>query len=395
MKSVILFSKGMRAFHRHHPWIFSGAIKRVNGQPKKGETVEIMDEKENVVGYGAFSPDSQIRVRVWSFNPTGIVGNEMISQRLEASFRLRESLVDTSVYNAYRLVHSEADGIPGLIVDRYGDILVIQFLSAGAEYYRNEIISSLSRLWPSKVIYERSDSASRNKEGLKSEKRLIAGTLPDKPVEIDENGVIFKVDIENGHKTGFYLDQRLNRELIRNMSHDMEILNCFSYTGGFGISALKGGAKHVVNIDTSAEANTQANINYSLNGFDKPSFDIITGDVFTLLRNFRADNRKFDMLILDPPKFADSKAMIPKAGRGYKDINMLGMQLLNKGGILVTFSCSGIIDADLFRIIVSEAATDTGTDAVILHHLHQSPDHTVTLNFPESAYLKGLVLKIA
>lgn len=394
MKSVILFAKGLKAFNRHHPWIFSGAIKRVIGQPKKGETVEILDEKETLLGYGAFSPESQIRVRVWCFNTEEIVGDELIKQRLEAAFRLRESIVDQKKYDAYRLVNSEADGLPGLIVDKYNDFIVMQILSAGAEYYRHEIISSLTKLWPSKNIYERSDSSTRNKEGLKSEKRLISGSFPDDLIEINENGVKYKVDIVNGHKTGFYLDQRLNREFTMNLSADKKVLNCFSYTGGFGISALKGGALNVVNIDSSVEVNSQADQNFRLNGFDKHSYEIMTGDVFTLLRDFKAEGRKFDMLILDPPKFADSRAMIPKAGRGYKDINMLGMQLLNKGGILITFSCSGIIDPDLFRIIVSEAATDTGTDAVILKHLHQSPDHTVTLNFPESSYLKGLVLRV-
>jgi 23S rRNA (cytosine1962-C5)-methyltransferase len=293
-----------------------------------------------------------------------------------------------------RLIHAESDGLPGLIVDQYGDVLVMQIGSAGAERWRDTCADILQELCKPECIYERSDSDSRALEGLELRNGVLRGALPDN-VEVIENGLRFKVDVAAGQKTGFYLDQRNNRALTETLAHDKDVLNCFCYTGGFSLYALRGGAKSVLSIDASADALRIAEENVTRNGLDASRAEWLEADVFQALRTLRDQGRKFDLIILDPPKFAPTAAFAEKAARGYKDINLLAFKLLRPGGLLCTYSCSGGISEDLFQKIVAGAALDAGVDAQIVHHLHASADHPVLLSFPEGAYLKGLVLRVA
>jgi 23S rRNA (cytosine1962-C5)-methyltransferase len=293
--------------------------------------------------------------------------------------------------NAFRLIHAESDGLPGLIVDRYADMLVAQFLSAGAEFWKETLVELLLEQTGLSTIYERSDADVRELEGLPVHIGLLRGILDRSPVTITENGLKFSVNLESGHKTGFYLDQRENRLLVRGLAEERDVLDCFCYTGGFTVNALAGGAKSVLSVDASADALALCRENVSLNALPGERHSMLEGDVFQLLRKFRDEARSFDLIILDPPKFAPTAAQAEKAARGYKDINLLAFKLLRPGGILVTFSCSGGVDASLFQKIVASAALDAGVDAQIVAYLSQGPDHPVALNFPEGAYLKGLV----
>jgi 23S rRNA (cytosine1962-C5)-methyltransferase len=293
-----------------------------------------------------------------------------------------------------RLIHAESDGLPGLIVDRYGEVLVMQVGSAGAERWRDTIADILQELCKPVCIYERSDSDSRGLEGLEMRNGVLRGTLPD-IVQVIENGLRFNVDVVAGQKTGFYLDQRDNRALTETLAQDKDVLNCFCYTGGFSLYALRGGAKSVLSIDASGDALHDAARNLASNELDSSRAEWMEADVFQALRTLRDQGRKFDLVILDPPKFAPTAAFAEKAARGYKDINLLGFKLLRPGGLLSTYSCSGGISEDLFQKIIAGAALDAGVDAQIVHHLHASADHPVLLSFPEGAYLKGLVLRIA
>ncbi|MDE2117606.1 MAG: class I SAM-dependent rRNA methyltransferase, partial [Betaproteobacteria bacterium] len=293
-----------------------------------------------------------------------------------------------------RLIHAESDGLPGLVIDRYGDVLVMQVGSAGAERWRDTCADILQELCSPMCIYERSDSDSRTLEGLELRNGILRGTLPES-VEIIEHGLRFKVNVAAGQKTGFYLDQRDNRALTETLAHDKDVLNCFCYTGGFSLYALRGGAKSVLSIDASEEALQLAQRNVELNGLDSSRAEWQCADVFAALRKLRDQNRKFDLIVLDPPKFAPTAAFAEKAARGYKDINLLGFKLLRPGGLLFTYSCSGGISEDLFQKIIAGAALDAGVDAQIVHKLHAAADHPVLLSFPEGAYLKGLVLRVA
>lgn len=305
---------------------------------------------------------------------------------------MRDFLFHQAEIGAYRLVNAESDGLPGLVVDCYRDWLVCQFLTAGIEAWKTEITSALRELWPERNIFERSDVDIRKKEGLPLRKGVLHGPEPSQYIEISENGLKFYVDIRSGHKTGFYLDQRENRQLLAGMvSNGDEVLNCFSYTGGFAIAALRAGAQKAVNIDSSASALELTAANCKLNNMDPGQLENIEGDVFKILRTFRDARRRFDLIVLDPPKFADSKSHLNRAIRGYKDINLLAFKLLKPGGRLATFSCSGLLEPGLFQKIVAGAALDAGRDLRIISQLSQAPDHPIALNFPESAYLKGLI----
>jgi 23S rRNA (cytosine1962-C5)-methyltransferase len=391
LSSVILKKSADKFVKRKHPWIFSGAIEKVEGNPSNGEIIQIFTSNKTFVGYGSFSPLSQIRVRIWSFNPEQKIDEDFFRKKILAASELRNKIIDTSKTDAYRIVNAESDGLPGLIIDRYGEYFVCQYLSSGAEFYKEKIVEILNDLFKPKGIYERSDVDVREKEGLKPTKGLLSGTEPDYLIEVIENGFKFLVDIKEGHKTGFYLDQRDNRKLISEFAKDKAVLNCFSYTGGFSVYALATGAKSVTQIETSSSALDLANKNIELNGLDLPIVENINGDVFEILRKFRDERRSFDLIILDPPKFAESSSQIQKASRGYKDINLLAIKLLNPGGILFTFSCSGHISQELFQKIVSDAVLDSGREVKIIKQLSQSSDHPVSLNFPEGLYLKGFV----
>jgi len=398
--TLILKPGREKSLLRRHPWIFSGAVARVEGEPQPGDTVEVRAADGRWLARAAYSPHSQIRARVWSFAEDETITPDFFRNRLARALAVRDarSHPHTSL-PALRLVNAESDFLPGLIVDRYADWLVCQFLSAGVERWKREIVAALGELIPQAGIYERSDAEVREKEGLP----LVTGPLaafaqrraaPPMLVEIEESGCRFLVDVQGGHKTGFYLDQRDNRALLAAHAAGREVLNCFAYTGGFGVLALKGGAAHVTNLDSSAPALELARRNLELNGYGADRFTNQAGDVFAVLRHYRDARRQFDLIVLDPPKFAESQSQVARAARGYKDINLLAFKLLRPGGLLFTFSCSGAVAPALFQKIVADAAVDAGRDAQILHRMTQAADHPVALSFPEGEYLKGLVCQV-
>lgn len=379
---------------RRHPWVFSGAVAKVMGNPQPGETVEVMSSQGQRLGRGAYSPRSQIVVRLWSFDHEEEICPGFFRSHLQRAIAGRQALAASKSLTAYRLVNAESDGLPGLIVDRYDGFLVCQFLAAGTEYWKEEIVRQLADLIPCAGIYERSDVDVRAKEGLPDCTGVLAGEDPPELVEIREGGLRFLVDLRQGHKTGLYLDQWENRSALAEYASGADVLNCFAYTGGFGLYALQSGAKSVTNIETSSSALQLLQRQIALNDLDIAKTEQIEGDVFKILRQFRDAGRQFDVIVLDPPKFAESRHQIKGASRGYKDINLLAFKLIRPGGILLTFSCSGLMTSDLFQKIVADAALDAGREAQILRRLSQAADHPVALNFPEGHYLKGLVCKV-
>ena len=393
-QGILRLNKGReRSVLNGHPWIFSGAVKELRQVTKNGQPVRVMSFEDQFLGMASVSLQSQIRARMWSKKDESI--DELFFQeKIQAAVERRKSLLIPETTDAYRLINAESDELPGVIIDKYADTLVCQFLSAGAEFFREEIIRELKTRFEPKAIFERSDSESRLKEGLEKRSGLLYGSADGDDVVITENGLKYLVNVAEGHKTGFYLDQRENRKILSGFTLDAEVLNCFSYTGGFGISALAGGAKMITNIDTSARALELAGQNTVLNGFDAEKSVNITGDVFVEMRTFRDRGLSFDVVVLDPPKFAESVSQIGKAARGYKDINLLAMKLIRPGGLLFTFSCSGHMSPELFRKVVSDAAIDAGRMVQIVQFLQQSDDHPVALHFPEGLYLKGFVCRV-
>ena len=388
---IILKSGREKSLLRRHPWIFSGAIHHVDEEPASGGTADLLSFNGDFLARAAYSPTSQIRARVWTFDPAEKVDADFFRGRIHAAITQRSILNLQRLTDSFRLVHAESDGIPGLIVDRYGDVLVLQSLTAGSEFWKETLADILLEETGLSVIYERSDADVRELEGLQSVTGFLRGHLSSVIFPVVEHGLKFNVNLQEGHKTGFYLDQRMNRLRVRELARDRDVLDCFCYTGGFTVNALAGGAKSVVSVDASADALVLGRENAALNGHQAERQEWCEGDVFQVLRKFRDEVRSFDMIILDPPKFAPTSAQAEKAARGYKDINLLAFKLLRAGGILVTFSCSGGVDAALFQRIVASAALDAGVDAQIVEHLSQAADHPVALNFPEGAYLKGLV----
>jgi 23S rRNA (cytosine1962-C5)-methyltransferase len=376
---------------RRHPWIFSGAVQQVDGNPASGETVDLLSFKGDFLARAAYSPHSQIRARVWTFDPDEQVDSDFFRRRIQFALAARRTLNVAQFSDAYRLVYAESDGLPGLIVDRYGDVLVLQSLTAGSEFWKDTLADILLEQTGLSTLFERSDADVRELEGLPPKTGFLRGAINHSPLTITENDLKFKIELESGQKTGFYLDQRYNRLRVRELSQGRDVLDCFCYTGGFALNALAGGARSVVAVDSSADALSLGRENLRLNGMQAESVEWREGDVFQELRKFRDEGRSFDLVILDPPKFAPTAAQAEKASRGYKDINLLAFKLLRPGGILVTFSCSGGIDAALFQKIVASAALDAGVEAQIVEHLSQGPDHPISLHFPEGAYLKGLI----
>jgi 23S rRNA (cytosine1962-C5)-methyltransferase len=375
---------------RRHPWIFTGAINSVDEGLASGATVDLISSEGHFLARAFYSPASQIRARVWTFTDEPI-DKEFFRRKIRSAIQKRSTLNVQRFSNAYRLIHAESDGIPGLIVDRYDDVLVLQSLTTGTEFWKETIADVLVEETGIANIYERSDADVRELEGLKPVTGILRGTITNLQLPITEYGLRFQVNIATGHKTGFYLDQRANRHRVGEFAKDRDVLNCFCYTGGFSIHALAAGAKSVLSVDSSADALALGKENITLNNLPAEKATWLEGDVFQLLRKFRDENRSFDMIILDPPKFAPTAAHAEKASRAYKDINLLAFKLLRHGGMLFTYSCSGGIDAALFQKIVASAALDAGTDATIIEHLSQGSDHPVSLHFPEGAYLKGLV----
>ena len=392
MAKLILKPGREKSLLRRHPWVFSGAVAQVQGQPESGATLAIRAADGRFMGWGAYSPKSQIVARVWSWREEAPLGVGLLRERLSQALAMRARLVAEG--QPARLVHAESDGLPGVIVDRYGDTIVLQLSSAGAEAWRDTLAGLLLELTGAQRVYERSDAEVLALEGMQPRAGPLRGEAPSDPLEIEEAGVKFLLSIATGHKTGFYLDQRENRALIRSLAGGATVLDCFCYTGGFALSALAGGARHVTAVEASGEALALARSNAQLNTFAADRCEWVEADVFQMLRRLRDQGRRFDLIVLDPPKFAPTAALAERAARGYKDINLLAFKLLAPGGLLATFSCSGGISRDLFQKIVAGAALDAGVDAQILRHLGAGLDHPVALSFPEGEYLKGLLCRI-
>jgi 23S rRNA (cytosine1962-C5)-methyltransferase len=379
-----------KSLRQRHPWIFSGAIDRVDGTPGLGATVVVHSAEGALLATAAWSPESQIRARVWSFDGDDDIDAGFLDRRVDRAVRARDSMLDAG-HTGCRLVHGESDGLPGLIADRYGDVIVVQFASAGAEAWREALIAALQAASGCRVVFERSDAEVRTLEGLLPRVGLLAGTLPGR-VGLVEDALAYRIDVAHGQKTGFYLDQRDNRHRIRELARDRDVLNCFCYTGGFSVAALAGGARSTLSIDSSAEALALAALHASDNGLDATRAEWREADVFSELRKLRDAARSFDLIVLDPPKFAPTAHHVEKATRAYKDVNLLALKLLRPGGLLATFSCSGGLSADLFQKVVAGAALDARADAAIVGRFGPSADHPVALDFPEGDYLKGLLV---
>jgi 23S rRNA (cytosine1962-C5)-methyltransferase len=394
--NLFLKADRYKPVRQRHPWIFSGAIQRVGGAPAPGDLVAVRTQGGDYLATGYYNPQSQIRARLLTWDERETLGPEFWRARLARALAMRRALALEPATTAYRLVNAEADGLPGLIVDRYGDYLVVQSLTLGIERRKAWLIDALWELLQPAGIVERSEVNVRSKEGLEPATGLLRGVAPPEPLRIQENGLPYYVDVWRGHKTGHYLDQRDNRARVAEPRFvaGRRVLNVFAYSGGFGVYAGVRGAQAVTHVDSSAELLAQAQANMQLNGLDRRQDEYITADAFELLRQFRGSGRRFDMIILDPPKFAHSQADITAATRGYKDLNWLACRLLEPGGWLATFSCSGLVSAELFQKVVFGAALDAGRDAQIIYTLTQGPDHPVLLSFPEAAYLKGLLLRI-
>lgn len=391
LASCILRAGRDRSVRLRHPWIFASAIGEIKGNPSDGDTILVRSSDGEPLGSAAYSGVSQIRARMWSWDAEERVDEQFLFNKINASIEKRKKYVISDAADSYRLVFGESDGIPGLIVDQFKDTLVIQILSVGIEQRKELICDILKSVFPGNRIYERSDVDVRVLEGLTPRTGLLHGDpLPEKNW-IHEYDIKYFLDIEKGQKTGFYLDQRVNRHKLGQYCLDREVLNCFSYTGGFTLNALIGGAKMVTSIDSSQPAIEQMEINVIKNGMNTEKSTSICGDVFKELRLMRDKAQSFDVIIMDPPKFAPTTSQAEKAARGYKDINLLAFKLLRPGGVLFTFSCSGGISRDLFQKIVSGAALDAGYDVQMIEVLSQAADHPVLMSFPESMYLKGLV----
>jgi len=391
MKKMIINAGRDKSLLRRHPWIFSGAVKSVDGSAQSGDTLRVQSIDGHFLAYAAYSAKSQIVARVLSFDEKDVIDEAFLRRRIRTAIAGRASLASST--DAVRLIHAESDGLPGVVVDRYGDIAVLQLSTAGADPQRDLLARILMKEANVKTVYERSDADVRELEGLAPRNGLVAGEPLDPETVIEENGLRIAVDIANGHKTGFYLDQRENRAMTRSLASGADVLNCFCYTGTMSVSALAGGAKSVLSIDSSGPALATAARNVALNNLDTSRAEWLEADVFQALRKLRDQARSFDLIILDPPKFAPTAHHAEKAARAYKDINLLGLKLLRPGGHLMTFSCSGGISADLFQKIVAGAALDANVDAQMLRHLSPGIDHPVALNFPEGEYLKGLLLR--
>ncbi|WP_028323176.1 class I SAM-dependent rRNA methyltransferase [Desulfatirhabdium butyrativorans] len=394
---IILKRGREKSVLNRHPWIFSGAVDRIEGNPASGDTCHVVASNGTFLAQAAYSPHSQITARIWSFDPEEQIDRAFFLRTVRKALDRRKSAgYDADgARSAFRLVFAESDGLPGFVADRYADVIVCQLLSAGAEFWKNEIVSAIAETVSCTGIYERSDTAARIKEGFAASVGVLWGRVPDETIPILENGLRFQVDIRQGHKTGFYLDQAENRRAVADYCTGKSVLNAFCYTGAFGIHALRAGAEHVVQMDASEQALDAARRHADMNGFSEEGrVRHVCADVFEALRRFRDRGETFDAVILDPPKFAESKAQVERACRGYKDINLLAMKLIRRGGILATFSCSGMISPALFQKVVADAACDAKREARILRWCHQGADHPVALSFPEGLYLKGLICRI-
>lgn len=395
MSSRIYLNVGReKSLLRKHPWVFSKAVSKIKGKPMLGETVDIFDSKGKWLAKGAYSPESQIRVRVWSFDEHEQIDRDFFLQKLTNAQVRRDWFIEQGTLTGYRLIAGESDGLPGVTIDKYDNFIVCQLLSAGADFHRYTLVDCLKELYPDCHIYERSDVDVRKKEGLEPVTGWLTEPQDSTECVIQEHGIKIHVDVANGHKTGFYLDQRDSRVAAGRYAKGKTVLNCFSYTSTFSLHCAANNAEKVINVDVSQAALDMGKRNLALNNLSDKQVDFVKEDVFKLLRRYRDEKQTFDMIILDPPKFVESKAQLTGACRGYKDINMLAMQLLKPGGTLLTFSCSGLMDASLFQKVVADAALDAKRNVYFVERLQQAADHPIASNYPEGYYLKGLVCQI-
>jgi len=393
MATIVLHPHKDRPVHQRHPWIFSGAVARVQGYVGRGDAVEVCNADGEWLARGTWSSGSQIRARLCTWQPDEPIDADLIRRRLERAISARAALGALEGDGACRLVYAESDGLPGLIVDRYADYLAVQLLTQGMAARAETITQLLAELLQPRGIYERSDAEVREKEGLLPSEGLLWGDEPPAQLVTRQQGLRFLGDIRAGQKTGAYLDQARNRPRVAAYCADQEVLDCFCYAGGFTVAAAHAGARRITAIDSSVPALGMLRANLELNDLATP-VEPIAGDVFKLLRQYRYEERRFDVVILDPPKFAHTHSQLERATRGYKDINLIAMQILRPGGVLATFSCSGLVSADLFQKVVFGAALDAQRDVQVIERLTQAPDHPVLLTFPEGEYLKGLICRV-
>lgn len=395
--TVVLKADRVKPVVQGHPWLFSGAIQRIDREAVDGELVTAVDPTGRFLATGYLNRRSQIQVRLLSWRPEEEIDEAFWRQRLAAAVALRDNLPGLNETTAYRLVNAESDYLPGLTVDRYGDFLALQAGTLAIDRRKELLAGLLLELTGAHGVVERSEMSTRKLEGLQPAAGVLAGAPPPARIVVSEHGARFYVDLLHGQKTGFYADQRVNRQIVGRYCAGKTVLNAFSYTGAFAVAALRAGARHVVNVDSSVDALTQAEDNLRANGFDPDlQSEQIAGDVFSVLHDWQSDaaGHGSEVAILDPPKFAHSQQSLARALRGYKEINRLALRLLEPGGILATFSCSGLVDAGLFQKVVFSAALDAGRPVQILEWLRQSPDHPVAVTFPEGEYLKGLVCRV-
>jgi len=394
MIDVILKKGKEKAALQRHPWIFSGAIDKVKGAPENGEIVKVFAADKSFLAYGYYNSQSRVAVRLLEWEEETTVDKDWYQQKLRNAIASRAHVLNNEDTNTCRLVFSEADYLPGLIVDKYADFLSLQILSAGIENVKADIIDILRAELNPSGIFDKSDANARTHENLEVSQGLLWGETPPEFIEVKENGMRYHINIADGQKSGFYCDQRDNREILAAYTKDKKVLDCFCYSGGFTLNSLKHGAKHVTSVDSSALAIETLKHNLGLNGFTEDQQTSIQSDVNKQLRAFKEEGRTFDVIILDPPKYAPSRSALDRAARAYKDLNRLGMLLLNPGGILATYSCSGAVDLETFKQITAWAALDAGKEVQIIKQFHQPEDHPVRISFPEGEYLKGLLVRV-
>jgi len=393
MIEVILKKGKEKAAVLHHPWIFSGALDRIKGKPENGEIVAVRSADKEFLAYAYYNDQSRVALRLLEWDENTTIDKNWYAQKLKNAIDARQHVLNEET-NTCRLVFSEADFLPGLIVDKYADFLSLQILSSGIDAVKEDLIEVLVNLLQPKGIFDKSDAGARKHENLAEGQGLLWGEHPPEFIEVRENGIVYHINISEGQKSGFYCDQRDNRQILAAYTSGKTVLDCFCYSGGFSLNALKAGAAHVTSVDSSALAIETLQHNMGLNGFKQEDQDSIQSDVNKQLRTFKEAGQKFDIVVLDPPKYAPSRSALDRAARAYKDLNRLGMLLLEKGGILATFSCSGAVDLETFKQIIAWAALDAGREVQIIKQFSQPEDHPVRMSFSEGEYLKGLLLRV-
>lgn len=393
MIDIILKKGKEKAAILRHPWIFSGALDKIKGKPKNGDVVVVRSADKEFLAYAYFNDQSRVALRLLEWDEQALIDRDWYAQKIKTAISARKHLLDDDT-NTCRLVFSEADFLPGLIVDQYADFLSLQILSAGIEAVKDVVIDILKQELQPKGIFDKSDAGARKHENLDATQGLLWGEQPPEFIEVKENGILYHINIADGQKSGFYCDQRDNRRILAAYTKGKNVLDCFCYSGGFSLNSLKAGAAHVTSVDSSALAIETLKHNLELNGFAAERQTSIQSDVNKQLRAFKEEGKKFDVLVLDPPKYAPSRSALDRAARAYKDLNRLGMLLLESGGLLATFSCSGAVDLETFKQIIAWAALDAGKEVQIIGQFSQPEDHPVRISFSEGEYLKGLLLRV-